>query len=394
MLLFTAILYFCCITSQRLFGSADFFPSTDTPENSTGLKFVFAFPENIAYYHPVQPENKVQITALHNNTEVTFIQYTFTTLTKILGAGQIQDFIFDSRLELLKSEITEKTLQITSTKPITVHAIIQKANSVQTALVIPTDKLGKKYLVPPVPEIQGTTRPADKVTEAVTERNPFKLIIVNADQDNKVTVEGAEMPEVLLEPHQIAQIWVKQLQVVKAEQPVAVLFGHPCAIRSNCTCGLLYTMLPPVQEEKLKFYIPPALAEKAEGETFVLLSEESATTVKAFNPDSPLVEITGTAVLYRPGLLLTLIPETDFAACSAVRAIPDAENFAVIVVHKDLTDGVRVGSLPLQSPVWQDLKGTDYVSTRVVLAAGKNVIWHASSKMAVYFLGKKAYESS
>lgn len=373
-----------------------FFPfpeSTATqPEDSTGLKFTVAFPENIAYYHPKAPKNKVQITALYDNTWVTITSSVFHTITHPLAAGETREFILDARLELQRAELSRKTLRITSNNKIIVLAISLKNSSVQTALVIPADKLGREYFIPPVPKIKGTTDPAIKVTTTVIERSPFKLIIVNAEKQNSVTVEGEVPSTVSLEPHQLARIWVKEdkaLRAVKADHPVAVLFGHTCAIRHNCTCGLLYTMLPPAKEEELKFYIPPVLAKDAEAETFVLLSQEGNTDVKLFDPDSPEVKTAGTAVLYRPGLLLTLIPETDFAACSIVNSIPDTDTFAVIVVHKDFTDGVHVGKLSLQSPEWQELKGTDHVSTRVVLATGKNVIWHAYSKMAVYFVGKK-----
>ncbi|XP_044063209.1 IgGFc-binding protein [Siniperca chuatsi] len=358
------------------------------PEDSTGLKFIVVFPENIAYYHPDQPQNKAQITALHDNTVFTITPYNTNSYSKTLSAGETHEVKLDAEQDQSKSI---KTLKIVSTKKITVHAINQKNNSVQTALVMPIDKLGTEYFIPPVPKIQGTTDPLDMVTTDVTERSPFKLIIVSADKHSEVTVEGAGTNNVSLQPYEIAQIWVKNeeaLRVVKANQPVAVLFGHTCAIRHNCTCGLLYAMLPPAKEEKLKFYIPPILAKDAEDQTFLLLSEKDSTIGKAFDPDSPLVESAGTVILYRPGLLLTLIPETDFAACSVINSIPNVQNFAVIVVHKDLTDGVRVKSRPLASPVWQELKGTEYVSTNVLLESGKNVIWHASSKMAVYFMGK------
>eukprot|EP00064_Thunnus_orientalis_P023895 superscaffoldBa00009545_g24156 len=361
------------------------------PENSTGLNFIVAFPENIAYYHPAPHKNQVYITALYDNTQVTITQYIYHTTTITLGAGETQDFLLDARLELKKKEISNNTLQITSTKDITVHAISLKSNSVQTALVIPTDKLGTEYFIPPIPTIQGTTDPVDIVTTSVTERGPFRLIVVNADQQNKVTVEG-KLDEVPLQPYQSIQILLNAeaaLRAVKTDQPAAVLFGHTCAMRHNCSCGMLYTLLPPAKEKKLKFFIPPVLAKDAEAETFVLLSEKQSYKVDPFNLDSPLVETSGTAVLYRPSLLLPLIPETDFASCYVVNFIPNMQNFAVIVVHKDFTDGVHVRSLPLESPEWQTLKGTEFVSTRVTLATGKSIIWHDSSKMAVYFLGMK-----
>ncbi|KAG7232897.1 hypothetical protein INR49_007961 [Caranx melampygus] len=64
------------------------------------------------------------------------------------------------------------------------------------------------------------------------------------------------------------------------------------------------------------------------------------------------------------------------------------ESFAVIIVHKDKTNGVQIGELAPQSPDWQELKGTDYVSTSLTLTVSKNIIWHKSSNMAVYFVGK------
>ncbi|KAM7421674.1 hypothetical protein PAMA_015697 [Pampus argenteus] len=362
------------------------------PEDNTGLNFIVAFPENIAYYHPTAPKNQVQVTALYDDTQVTIKQYIYDSTTETLSAGETRDFLLNAKLELNKKEISNSTLQITGTKNIIVHAISYKGNSVQTAVVIPTDKLGTEYLIPPIPTIQGTTVPADEVTTSVTERSPFRIIVVNADQQNKVTVEGSLTSEVPLQPYQSVQIFVKEeaaLRAVKTDHPAAVLFGHTCAMHHNCTCRMLYTLLPAAKEKKLKFLIPPVITKDAEDETFLLLSMKQSKKVYAFNPDSPLVVTSGTAVLYRPGLLLSLIPETDFASCYVVNSIHNMNNFAVIVVHKNFTDRVHINSLPLENPEWQKLKGTEYVSTLVDLSLGKNVIWHASSKMAVYFIGKK-----
>lgn len=366
--------------------------TSSPPENSTGQKFIVAFPENIAHYYPDHPQNKVKITALHHNTEIIIKMYDSYIDTLRLNAGDVQEFAPEAKLELSRLEISNKTLQITSNKRITVLAINLKKHSLQTVLVTPTDKLGTEYLIPPVPVINGTTHPVDQVTRYITERSPFKLIIINTDQDNMVTVTGAVPQKVSLQPHQVAQIWLKEeqaLRAVKAEQPVAVLFGHTCAIQHNCTCGQLYTMLPAAREEEQKFYIPPFLTKDAEDETFVLLSEKESTQVRPFNPNLPLLKSAGTAVLYRPGLLLTLIPEMDFGTCSVVNSIPDAENFAVIVVHKNRTAGVHLGSHPLEISGWQQLDGTDYVSTHVVLTSDKNIFWHSFSKMVVYFVGNK-----
>ncbi|XP_071325852.1 IgGFc-binding protein-like [Trachinotus anak] len=370
--------------------------STANPPEDTGQKFILVFPENIAYYHPTASQNKVLITALYPDTKVTIKQHSFDTSDSTLEAGKSWEFDLDARMELKKFNPTKKLLLITSTKNITVVAISLRNDSLQTALVTPFEKLGKEYLIPPTPTIPGTT---DQVSLAVTERNPFHLLIVSGDQGATVTVEGAETQEVSLEPSTTAKMWVQegaQLRTVTADQPVAVLFGHPCALRHGCTCGLLYSPLPAARAAKLRFFIPPALAEDAAEETFLLLSEKGSTKIKAFNPDSPEVEVTGTAALYRPGLLLPLIPEADFASCFAVSpvsgvpgvpGVPGPKSFAVIVVHRDFTDGVRKGNLALDSPEWQKLKGTEFMSTSVELAQTDTVIWHTSSRMAVYLAG-------
>ncbi|XP_034409538.1 IgGFc-binding protein isoform X2 [Cyclopterus lumpus] len=360
------------------------------PEHSTGLKFVVAFPENIAYYHPVVAQNMVQLTALYDDTSVNIKSYTFADIEMTLSQGESKNYTLDERMESNSQSISDRVLQITSNNLITVHAINQKQNSVQTALVLPTDKLAKEYLIPPVPEIQGTTLPVNIVTAGVTERGPFRLVIVNGENaGNIVTVKGTNDEKFTLESNHIVQIWLgktEQFRSVTASYPVAVLFGHTCAMRSSCICGQLYAALPPAKEEKLKFYIPPALANGTEA--FVLVSEKTGTKIQDFNPASPLVETAGTAIFYHQGLLLPLIPDTDFAACYVVHSILDTQNFVFIVVNKTFTDGVHVGNLRLENS-WQDLKGTDYVSTTVVLVLGKSVIWHASSKMAVYFMGRK-----
>ncbi|TDH11222.1 hypothetical protein EPR50_G00058590 [Perca flavescens] len=304
-----------------------------------------------------------------------------------LHKGETREYPVVPEMELLKTGFSNKTVKITSTNNITVQAINCKKTSTQTSLVMPTDQLGTKYFIPPIPNIQGTTVPSDIVTTAVTERAPFKLVIVNTDKVNQVTVGNNQI--ISLHPYELSQVLVRDnaLRTVQANSAVAVLFGHTCAMKDNCTCGQLYATLPPANNETLKFYIPLILAQNASA--FVLLSERGSTTkVLAFNEDLQLVEAAGSAIFYRPGLLLTLIPDKDFGSCYVVNTIPDMQTFALIVVNKSLTDGVHNGTLPLQNPQWQELKGTEYVST-LVAVGNQSVIWHASSKMAVYFFGKK-----
>ncbi|KAI9520268.1 hypothetical protein NQZ68_020168 [Dissostichus eleginoides] len=344
-------------------GSAE--SSAPLPDVSTGLDFVVAFPENIAYYYPDRPILMVQITALYDNTKITMKQHSFATSEPSQNKGDSKNYILDAGMEIFRGETSNITLQIHSDKSIPVHAINLKSSSLQTALVLPIDKLSSEYLIPPVPEIQRTTLPAEIVTTDVTKRSPFKLVIVN--MENKVKVEGSVPETFSLRPYQVQQIWVKtekDLRKVTAQHPVAVLFVHSCAIYHSCTCGQLFTSLPPAQSDELQYYVPPFLAKDA----------EKKSKVQAFDVNSPLVETEGSAIFYRPGLLINLIPETDFASCYVVNTISQTDSYAVIVVHKDLADGVRVRNDPLESTLWQDLKGTDFRSASVALSTGKSAI--------------------
>ncbi|CAJ1061222.1 uncharacterized protein LOC117808869 [Xyrichtys novacula] len=356
-------------------------------EDSTGQMYITVFVENIASFHPISSKNKLYVICLFDNTTVE-ITSPVKQISETLSAGEVKMIEYDASLELKRSEISNIALMVKSTQRIAVHMVSAKNTSVQSALVRPNDKLGTKYYVPPVPPIKRTT---NSVSANVTERQPFRLIILNTDQKNEVTVEAQTAQTVFLNPHEVAQIFITDntYRTVTANHPITVIFGHTCAIRHNCTCGLLYTMVPPANDDMLKFYIPTVFAEGAETETSVLLSSRGSSKIQTFNPNSLLVEIAGTAILFRPGLLLSLIPETDFAACYVINTLTDVNNLAVILVHKDHTGGVHIGNSPLVNPEWKSLPGTDYVSSKVKLSSNKYVIWHSFAKMAVYFQGGK-----
>lgn len=352
------------------------------------------FPENIADYHPTSPENCVWVIALFNDTTVTA-----DSQQETLQAGETKTFYINLELKKLKIQsnssnpsflVSNKTAKVTSNKDIVIQAVSNKNKSIQTAVIIPTHQLGTQYFIPPVPKIQGATI-SDNIT-SINERGPFQLIIVNTDQDNTVTVGGpVGTRQVSLKKNQVAQTWVLQnesLQEVTAEKPVAVLFSHPCAFHQNCICRLLYALLPPATSEMKKFLIPPLFNDWAQ--TSVLLSETGSSREEPFSTNKAFIDTSGSAILYRPGLLLPLVSENNLGSCFVVRRIEDI-NYVVIVVRKNETAGVQIEAKALNRDIqqWQELGGTDYVSTNVSLTADQKILWHNSSKMAVYFVERK-----
>lgn len=355
-----------------------------------GKTFIAVFPENIAYYHPTPPQNKVRVLALHNFTNVTLMSpsLTFPSSAQLMS-GQTEEYPINEALELNKSNISTRSISITSTQNITVEILSQRNNSIQTALIVPTDQLGTNYRVPPIPIIQGTTEPAINVTPEVTERSPFRLIIVNGPQSNNIQIENSGSARIELRSNEVAQVGVRPDMVgksIQGAQPFLVLFSHSCAIQYNCTCGLLYTPLLPEKTDILNFYIPPVFSKGAENNTYLLVS--ATVTSSPFSSRSSTVQSKGTVVLQRPGLLINLIPETEFGTCFAIQTVNNVDNSVIIMVPKNQKDGTKIGANAL-NVTWQDVPGTAYVYAMESLSSGKNIVWHTSALMAVWFVGKK-----
>lgn len=351
-----------------------------------------AFPENIAYYHPHDAQNQVWITAFHNNTEVTIKSKGQLLDTLKLQAGDTGSFKPNANLEMNRLKVNDKTLLISSNNIISAHLVYQKNRSLQTALLISSDRLSSQYRLPPVPPIQGTSRPISQVTRQVVERSPFRLVIVNTGQTNKVNVTGGDPQNLLLEPYHVAEVWLQEEEptpTVSAQQQVALFFSHPCSLWYNCSCGLLLSVVAPPTDREETFYVPSFLTQSTENQTLVLLPNSPGPQVRPLSPTSPALTTTGPILFYRPGLLLPLIPESDFAACFLVDLVPDSRNYAVIVVHEDQVGGVHVGGMAVNTSQWQQLHGTNFVSTQVDIHSNQRVVWHNSSKMAVYLAGNK-----
>lgn len=353
-----------------------------------------AFPENIAYYHPRNAENQVWITAFHNDTVVTIKSKGDLLDTLRLQAGDARRFEPNANLEMNRLKVNDKSLLISSNNIISAHLVYLKSQSLQTALLISSDRLSSQYRLPPIPPIQGTSRPISQVTSQVVERSPFRLVIINTGHTNQVNVTGGNPRNFSLKPYEVAEVWLQEEEpttTVSAQQQVALFFGHPCSLWYNCSCGLLFSVIAPPTDREETFYVPSFLTQSAENQTLVLLLPNSpGPEVRTLSPTSPVLTTTGPILLYRPGLLLPLIPESEFAACFLVDPVPDSRNYAVIVVQEDQVGGVHVGSMAVNTSQWQRLPGTNFVSTHVgILHSNQRVVWHSSSKIAVYLAGDK-----
>ncbi|XP_072317657.1 uncharacterized protein [Eucyclogobius newberryi] len=361
---------------------------------TVGKKFVAVFPENIAFYHPSLPQNLLRVTALHDNTHVHVTNDLGLSLEgRDLQSGDSRTFKIDASLELSRTNLTHKVVSVQGDKPIAVEILSQKNKSIQTALLLPLEQLGKEYLVPPIPQILRTTMPQSNVTNEVTERSFFKLILVNGDEDNSITgpggTDGGGGP-ISLKPRQVEQVWVEHSMVgtlVSGTARFLALFAHTCAVVLDCTCALLYTPLGPQNPNTSTFIVPSGLGQ---GHTF-LLKASGGLKEEKLSSSGVKFEAPGPVVLQGPGRLLNLIPEEEFGSCFAVHTVADADNWAVVMAPTDSKDHVRMNNDPL-TVSWTQVTATNYSWTNVPLTnrPNKTVFWHRSSLMAVWFLGQDA----
>ncbi|KAM8825958.1 uncharacterized protein ACB058_019412 [Synchiropus picturatus] len=260
----------------------------------------------------------------------------------------------------------------------------------QSVLVLSKDQLGTNYIIPSFKEFTNTNHPLHISEAADRERSALRVIIVNTDQVNEVTLEGLS-ETCNLTAHRSCQVYLtsqEDLVSVRAQHPVAVLLSHTCARGPACTCRLLYTVLPPETNQPQTFLIPSTLPWPSGDRSAVLVYNRGSTTIEAYDPNSPVLSIAGTALLYQPDFLFPLIPTGSFASCYSLRGYPNTETSAVIIVHMNETDGLRLGNDRLHSPDWQPITGTDYVSARISLDEGKNILWHVSTTVGIYHMGR------
>ena len=290
--------------------------------------------------------------------------------------------------ELRRKQISNMTIKIKSNKLVIVRTINNKDQSIQTSLFKANDKLGKVYKIPPTPSTITELRAESEVPE----RAPFTVVVINTGAANDVQWKGDGDRKVSLAPFELAQFWMSNVAAeyeVDATEPVSVLFGHPCFTIFNCTCGMMVTPLDPESATELNYFIPPDFMTGSEKQAVLLVAGNPSPL--PYDPDHPTVQSFGSVLFHIPGLLLSVLPEEEFAACFQIHGNPNLGSiprFAILVVHEDHKKLVHHGLNPLVNQVWNPILTTDYVSTRVTLLnLYKNLFWHPKSMIAVYELG-------
>ncbi|XP_053466931.1 uncharacterized protein LOC128599421 [Ictalurus furcatus] len=311
-----------------------------------GTDFVTAFPENLAFYFPANLVLSLKITTFVPYTNVQIISKGIVINTTSISTPQV--FVVTiPNLEVNQIGFSINVLRIISNYSITVVSISSRRDSIQTNIVIPTNRLGVEYLVP-APNyntlavqlnnynvsqfISSTTVPTDF---------SFSLIIINAENVTNVVTVTQTSPtpgngDIKLDPFALILLPSNcSYSKVSSSAKVAVIITSPCVDTQNCRCNMVaHQLLPtnlmgtefffPSLKDKLPFTFSQLFVTSADSVDLSSGSEKKtvapgSTDLLPFYPEtgSPVLTTTQPALLslINPGLIIDLIPKNMFSGC-------------------------------------------------------------------------------
>ncbi|XP_057197070.1 uncharacterized protein LOC130558587 [Triplophysa rosa] len=387
---------------------------------SYGNDFITAFPENVAYFYPYTSRRILRITALHNDTTFTVHFNNTEKTSSVLESGKTATMLFPKTAEVHQLGSSSNSIRITSDNDIVVHSFSQTnigtllEKSVQTHVVQPITNLGTNYLIPSLNHsdlIQTFNRSSP---DPWYQRNSsFKLIIINAEYtENTVTIvkniSGSVQEEkIKISSYQLIQIQANaSLIKVESSHKVAVILTHPCLeMTASCKCNMIVNQILPTEFQGQNFVVPyiPSITQSR----LLMTSNDKSTSLSHSNVQlqpspsgllslsdqtkSQYVNTSGNVslTLISPGLFIEVIPENMFAACYLLQVYSDVSSTnkqALVIAETSSKTNLHKQNNLVTNAVWFDIPGTKYSSAPVSLSESTTVIWHPTSKIAVYIL--------
>ncbi|XP_065095963.1 uncharacterized protein [Paramisgurnus dabryanus] len=378
---------------------------------SYGKSFITAFPENLGYFYP-KTSSSLRVTALHDGTSVDIVYNGSSTptqtITNILKC-QTLTVAFQKSAEVYQLDYFTQSIRITSNKYIVVHSIsstnfTNNTISAQTNVVQPDENLGMNYLIP---SLNYTNFLTTFGISQSTKYNSFRLIIINAeDAENNITIvknisDKIQLVNFTIPSYQLIQLQADDsMMMLNSSCKIAVLLTHPCLDKKNCTCSMIVNQILPVRFQGQNFVVP--FVRGITQRQLFMTSNDKADLLSQFKtlltpsssgylslPDLYTRYVTASSNvslrLIIPGLFIELIPENLFAACYMLPFYSNNQ-WAVVITKTDSKNQVRIGTGQLINTDWLELSNTQYSKTEILLSSQLTVIWHPSSKIAVYIV--------
>lgn len=376
---------------------------------SYGKEFITAFPENIAYYHPQESSNMLQITAFYDDTLVSItINYTNVYNDK-LQSGQTKIVHFPKYIEQYQFTNSPLFVKVNSSEKIVVLWLSKRGDSVQSNVVQPLRNLGKWYSIPFINYNQMMASLYNMSNQLAPDNwryNSFRLIVINAEHArNLITIQsinadGQKVFNITLRPYELYQFQTNGSDVtLYSNANIVVLLTHPCVETTRCDCNMVVSHVLPRNLWGDRFVVPSVKNLntawlQVTNTTKVRLNGRNIQTQESNSSELiPFSELKSASQfisasnnvsirLISPGLVLELMPEAMFAACYLVQ-MNSTEGEAVIIAETASRDNVYIDSKLLKSTGWEPIPYSNYSSTSVSFT-GVHVIWHPTSKIGVY----------
>ncbi|KAL0171525.1 hypothetical protein M9458_031836, partial [Cirrhinus mrigala] len=364
--------------------------------------------KNIAFYYPRHPVNALNITALFPNVKVEVFVSEVLTYTDTLPAGKSVTVPLPLDTEIHQFGPTSQTVRISSSEDIVVQSISKKGDSVQTNVIQPYKNLGTVYTIPSLNYSQmiNTFQQSAKI---VSKRyRSFRLVIINGYPGiNVVTI--VKMP--VNETYTLSAYAALQLQIngtetaVVSKYDVSVLLTHPCVEMEECRCNMVLNQLFPDTLRDSSFVVPSILntsnfwlhvsssvKTSATGGNLELNTLDAYSSKLLSLPSLQLGSqfiITSNLASLRlvvPGIIIEPIAQYMFSACY-LAPVSSTDAMALIIAETSYRDSVYIDGDLLSSNKWSTIANSVYSSVLVSLD-DTHVIWHPSTKIAVYVFEK------
>ncbi|XP_050988065.1 IgGFc-binding protein [Labeo rohita] len=373
-----------------------------------GTTFVTIFPENIAFYYPRSPFNALNITALFPNAEVEVFVSEILTYTDTLQAGKSVTVPLPVDTEIYQFGPISQTVRISSSEVIVVQSISKKGDSVQTNVIQPRKNLGTVYTIPSLNYSQMINTFHRSAKNVSKRYRSFRLVIINGMNNiNVVTIVKTPVNET----YTLSAFAALQLQIngtetaVYSKYSVAVMLTHPCVEMEECRCNMVLNQLLPDTLWDSSFVIPSILntsnfwlhvsssvktsatggnleLNTLDAYSSKLLSLPSLQLGSQFITTSNLASLR----LVVPGMIIEPIAQYMFSACY-LAPVSSTDAMALIIAETNYRDSVYIDGDLLLSNKWSPIANSAYSSVLVSLD-DTHVIWHPSTKIAVYVFEK------
>ncbi|XP_043116647.1 uncharacterized protein LOC122360262 [Puntigrus tetrazona] len=379
--------------------------------NSYGTDFITIFPENIAYYYPLDPVNTLSITALFPNTKVEVFVSDDLTYSDTPPAGKPVTVTLPLGTEQYLLGYTYQTVRVTSTGQIVVQSNSKKGNSVQTKVVQPVKNHGTVYTIPSLNYSQMLNNFYQSARNVSKRYSSFRLIIINGDYrtTNVTVVKQAKNETYTLYAYQAVQIQTDGTETaVCSNHRVAAMLTHPCVEMENCGCNMVLNQLYPNSMLDSSFIVPSivntsnfwlhvtsSVKNKVSGWDLELTTVNANSSVLLPLPslqfESQFIRTSYPASLqlFAPGIVTEPISQYMFSACY-LALVSSTDATALIIAETNYRDSVYIDGDLLLSTAWSAIADSVYSSVSVALD-DVHVIWHPSTRIAVYVFERKTH---